>query len=88
MYYPSQTGPNSATEATWGVNYRALNDLFQVTETRKGTISYEVTVQMVEIYNEQVRDLLGDGAQKKYPYPFSFFFMVMSVVLQLQSFVH
>lgn len=29
---------------------------------------YEVGVQMVEIYNEQVRDLLtNDGSQKRYP---------------------
>lgn len=30
---------------------------------------YEVSVQMVEIYNEQVRDLLtNDASQKKYPF--------------------
>lgn len=30
---------------------------------------YEVGVQMVEIYNEQVRDLLAsDGSQRKYPF--------------------
>jgi len=30
---------------------------------------YEVGVQMIEIYNEQVRDLLAnDASQKKYPF--------------------
>ncbi|KAH0854391.1 hypothetical protein HID58_073741, partial [Brassica napus] len=52
-----------------GVNYRALNDLFKISQSRKGNINYEVGVQMVEIYNEQVLDLLSDDiSQKKYPF--------------------
>lgn len=52
----------------WGVNYRALNDLFNISQSRKSSIAYEVGVQMVEIYNEQVRDLLcSDTSQKRYP---------------------
>lgn len=52
----------------WGVNYRALNDLFQISQSRKSSIEYEVGVQMVEIYNEQVRDLLSsDSSRKRYP---------------------
>lgn len=52
----------------WGVNYRALNDLFHISQSRKGSIVYEVGVQMVEIYNEQVRDLLcTESSQKRYP---------------------
>ena len=36
---------------------------------------YEIGVQMVEIYNEQVRDLLSsDSSQKKYPSLFIFIF--------------
>ncbi|XP_022754873.1 kinesin-like protein KIN-14K [Durio zibethinus] len=62
----TMTGPNGATEEEWGVNYRALNDLFRISQNRRSTILYEVGVQMVEIYNEQVRDLLSsDGSQKK-----------------------
>ncbi|XP_057540165.1 kinesin-like protein KIN-14I isoform X1 [Amaranthus tricolor] len=62
----TMTGPNNLTEETYGVNYRALNDLFCLTEERKDTFSYEVSVQMMEIYNEQVRDLLAmDGSNKK-----------------------
>lgn len=63
-----QTGPDGATEAEWGVNYRALNDLFRISQSRKNSYTYEISVQMVEIYNEQVRDLLSnDGSQKRYP---------------------
>lgn len=67
--FSSQTGPNSATKENWGVNYRALNDLFDISQRRRSSIIYEMGVQMVEIYNEQVRDLLSnDGSQKKYPF--------------------
>nr|CAB3446188.1 unnamed protein product [Digitaria exilis] len=61
-------GPDNGTEKEWGVNYRALNDLFIISHDRRDTIKYELGVQMVEIYNEQIRDLLGSGgSQKKYP---------------------
>ena len=63
-----QIGPDGASEEDWGVNYRALNDLFQISQKRGGIYTYEITIQMVEIYNEQVRDLLtSGGSQKRYP---------------------
>ncbi|KAE8719740.1 Kinesin-4 [Hibiscus syriacus] len=55
----TMTGPNGATEEEWGINYQALNHLFRVSQSRRQHILYEVGVQMVEIYNEQVRDLLS-----------------------------
>ncbi|MBA0712662.1 hypothetical protein Golax_011747, partial [Gossypium laxum] len=55
----TMTGPTGATEEEWGVNYLALNHLFKVSQDRKSNMVYEVAVQMVEIYNEQVRDLLS-----------------------------
>ncbi|CAN7021401.1 unnamed protein product [Brassica rapa subsp. trilocularis] len=58
----TMTGPDGASEEEWGVNYRALNDLFKISQSRKSNIAYEVGVQMVEIYNEQVRDLLSDDS--------------------------
>ncbi|XP_059287546.1 kinesin-like protein KIN-14M [Lycium ferocissimum] len=62
----TMTGPDKATEVNWGVNYRALNDLFRISQVRESTFTYEITVQMMEIYNEQVRDLLSsDSSQKK-----------------------
>ncbi|WVZ77217.1 hypothetical protein U9M48_025107 [Paspalum notatum var. saurae] len=54
-------GPENATDKEWGVNYRALNDLFNIAHDRQDAIKYELGVQMVEIYNEQIRDLLGSG---------------------------
>ncbi|GAB2292854.1 hypothetical protein Dimus_027088 [Dionaea muscipula] len=62
----TMTGPEGATKENWGVNYRALDDLFQISEDRKNYFQYEIGVQMIEIYNEQVRDLLsGNSSQKK-----------------------
>ncbi|CDP17227.1 unnamed protein product [Coffea canephora] len=71
----TMTGPDVITEKTMGVNYRALSDLFMISDQRKDTISYDISVQMIEIYNEQVRDLLvADGVNKRYP----FYYMLVS----------
>ncbi|KAF5455315.1 hypothetical protein F2P56_024907 [Juglans regia] len=62
----TMTGPKDLTEKNQGVNYRALGDLFYIANQRKDTFSYDVSVQMIEIYNEQVRDLLIiDGTNKR-----------------------
>ncbi|KAL0420077.1 UNVERIFIED_CONTAM: Kinesin-like protein KIN-14I [Sesamum radiatum] len=50
----TMTGPKDLTENSQGVNYRALADLFLIAEQRKDTFFYDVSVQMIEIYNEQV----------------------------------
>ncbi|KAG9459558.1 hypothetical protein H6P81_004066 [Aristolochia fimbriata] len=65
----TMTGPRELTEETRGVNFRALSDLFFLSEQRRDSFSYEVSVQMIEIYNEQVRDLLATdgGLNKRYP---------------------
>ncbi|WVZ90635.1 hypothetical protein U9M48_036920 [Paspalum notatum var. saurae] len=49
----TMSGPKALTEESLGVNYRALNDLFNLKAQRKGTIDYDISVQMIEIYNEQ-----------------------------------
>lgn len=52
-----------------GINYLALEDLFEISSRRKDIINYDIHVQMVEIYNEQVRDLLvEDSSTTKYPF--------------------
>ncbi|KAH7436395.1 hypothetical protein KP509_05G018100 [Ceratopteris richardii] len=42
-----------------GVNYRTLEELFQLTEKRKGQYAYTISVSVLEVYNEQIRDLLA-----------------------------
>ncbi|XP_057252197.1 kinesin-like protein KIN-14I isoform X1 [Beta vulgaris subsp. vulgaris] len=62
----TMSGPKDLTEQSQGVNYRSLGDLFYLAEQRKDTFRYDVAVQMIEIYNEQVRDLLvSDGLNKR-----------------------
>uniref|UniRef100_A0A0E0DZ66 Kinesin motor domain-containing protein n=1 Tax=Oryza meridionalis TaxID=40149 RepID=A0A0E0DZ66_9ORYZ len=57
----TMSGPGTSRE-DWGVNYRALNDLFDISLSRKNAFSYEVGVQMVEIYNEQPNGLVVPDA--------------------------
>ncbi|KAK9798229.1 hypothetical protein WJX73_010651 [Symbiochloris irregularis] len=44
-----------------GINFRALNDLFELNHKRQSEVVYTVRVQLLEIYNEQLRDLLEDN---------------------------
>ncbi|XP_028770837.1 kinesin-like protein KIN-14I [Neltuma alba] len=64
----TMSGPDDLKEENEGVNYRALRDLFILSGQRKDTFRYEIAVQMLEIYNDKVRDLLvTDGATTRYP---------------------
>ncbi|CAA3007315.1 kinesin KIN-14Q [Olea europaea subsp. europaea] len=46
-----------------GVNYRTLEELFHIVEDRKKTFRYEISVSVLEVYNEQIRDLLISESQ-------------------------
>lgn len=48
-----------------GINYRALDDLFNIANQRSGEWRYSINVQMLEIYNETLRDLLVDSSVPK-----------------------
>ncbi|KAK4488283.1 hypothetical protein RD792_004033 [Penstemon davidsonii] len=62
----TMTGPNVTSVVDWGVNYRALNDLFIISQKRHGSVAYEIGVQMVEIYNEQdVLELMNIGLMNR-----------------------
>ncbi|XP_023772495.1 kinesin-like protein KIN-14P [Lactuca sativa] len=59
------TGPDNLDEETMGVNLRALNDLFLISEERKDLTSYTISINILEIYNDEIRDLLvTDGSNK------------------------
>lgn len=53
------------TETNRGVNYRTLEELFKIANERKETNSYGISVSVLEVYNEQIRDLLAIEASKK-----------------------
>lgn len=64
-----QSGPPSRSITELGINYLALSDLFLICDKRRDMINYEIYVQMVEIYNEQVRDLLSEKSSCiRYPF--------------------
>ncbi|CAN8270064.1 unnamed protein product [Cochlearia groenlandica] len=65
----TMSGPPGRSANEMGINYLALTDLFMICDKRKDMVTYEIYVQMVEIYNEQVRDLLAENSScTKYPF--------------------
>ncbi|KAF8780369.1 hypothetical protein HU200_001481 [Digitaria exilis] len=53
------------TERNRGVNYRTLEELFKIAEERKESVAYDLSVSVLEVYNEQIRDLLATSQSKK-----------------------
>lgn len=53
------------TEENRGVNYRTLEELFKIAGERKETFSYSISVSVLEVYNEQIRDLLATSPSSK-----------------------
>ncbi|XXG74727.1 hypothetical protein AAC387_Pa07g3375 [Persea americana] len=51
------------TEEARGVNYRTLEELFRIIRERHGLFRYEISVSVLEVYNEQIRDLLASASQ-------------------------
>ncbi|XP_077243787.1 kinesin-like protein KIN-14Q isoform X2 [Tasmannia lanceolata] len=51
------------TEEARGVNYRTLKELFQIISERQGLFRYDISVSVLEVYNEQIRDLLVSSSQ-------------------------
>uniref|UniRef100_A0A0A9CR45 Kinesin-like protein n=1 Tax=Arundo donax TaxID=35708 RepID=A0A0A9CR45_ARUDO len=43
-----------------GVNYRALEELFRMSEERSASVDYTFSVSILEVYNEKIRDLLDE----------------------------
>jgi len=52
------------TSSNPGVNTRTLAELFRVADERKAEFSTEISVSILEIYNEHIRDLLISGQTK------------------------
>ncbi|KAI7990633.1 Kinesin-like protein KIN-14E [Camellia lanceoleosa] len=61
-YGQTRTGKTftmEGTEQNRGVNYRTLEELFKIADERSETFTYNISVSMLEVYNEQIRDLLA-----------------------------
>lgn len=50
----TMAGTNIADVKGRGINYRALDDLFDLQHQRRAEVQYKIRVQMLEVYNEQV----------------------------------
>lgn len=67
-YGQTGTGKTFTMEGTpqnRGVNYRTVEQLFEVARERRETISYDISVSVLEVYNEQIRDLLATSSASK-----------------------
>jgi kinesin family protein C2/C3 len=67
-YGQTGTGKTFTMEGTpqnRGVNYRTVEQLFEVARERRETISYNISVSVLEVYNEQIRDLLATSPGSK-----------------------
>lgn len=65
-YGQTGTGKTFTMEGTpddRGVNYRTLKNLFQIIKERENRYNYEISVSVLEVYNEQIRDLLVPASQ-------------------------
>ncbi|KAJ4850442.1 hypothetical protein Tsubulata_009457 [Turnera subulata] len=51
------------TEEARGVNFRTLEELFCIIKQRQLLYKYDVSVSVLEVYNEQIRDLLVADSQ-------------------------
>lgn len=51
------------TEEARGVNFRTLEEVFRVIKERQELFRYDVSVSVLEVYNEQIRDLLASSSQ-------------------------
>ena len=67
-YGQTGTGKTFTMEGTnknRGVNYRTLEQLFKIAEERKENFKYTISVSVLEVYNEQIRDLLATSPTSK-----------------------
>lgn len=53
------------TKGNRGVNYRTLEELFKIANERSETYTYNISVSVLEVYNEQIRDLLAPPTTSK-----------------------
>ncbi|GMH24135.1 hypothetical protein Nepgr_025978 [Nepenthes gracilis] len=67
-YGQTGTGKTFTMEGTLenrGVNYRTLEQLFETAKERNDAFQYNISVSVLEVYNEQIRDLLATPSTTK-----------------------
>ena len=61
------SGTDIAAVAGRGINYRALDDLFDLQHQRRSEVAYEIKVQMLEVYNEKARHYAAPCSHARRP---------------------
>lgn len=63
----SQTYTMEGNEKNPGISRLAISELLQVGEWRKSTskFSYKLSISVLELYNEQIRDLLRENPESE-----------------------
>lgn len=60
-------GPNAPDTESEGMIPRAVTQIFETAESLKEKgWAYQISCQFLEIYNENLHDLLGTGEQKRH----------------------
>lgn len=59
----TMSGPGVTAGSAYGINYRALNDLFSQRDERVNEVQFQIKVRLLEIYNETIRDLLSTSTE-------------------------
>eukprot|EP00240_Pyramimonas_obovata_P002859 CAMPEP_0118926498 /NCGR_PEP_ID=MMETSP1169-20130426/4165_1 /TAXON_ID=36882 /ORGANISM="Pyramimonas obovata, Strain CCMP722" /LENGTH=662 /DNA_ID=CAMNT_0006868059 /DNA_START=194 /DNA_END=2179 /DNA_ORIENTATION=- len=64
----TMSGPSDVakTDENKGIQYRVLDDLFQQAHDRREDTEFTMSVQMVEVYNDQLRDLLSTNTSTSF----------------------
>jgi Kinesin motor domain len=52
------------TSKSLGINYRAVKEIFEIIDSRTDTHTYSIEISILEVYNEQIRDLLNPSSKK------------------------
>ncbi|CAA2986352.1 kinesin KIN-14S [Olea europaea subsp. europaea] len=66
-YGQTGTGKTYTMEGTpenRGVNYRTLEELFRASNERRSIMTFEISVSMLEVYNEKIKDLLVENSNQ------------------------
>ena len=58
-------GPKNAPPEDLGIYYRSVSTLFKIVEERRELLKISVSVNLLEVYNEEIHDLLIPKKEQK-----------------------
>ncbi|KAM3344037.1 hypothetical protein P3S68_026128 [Capsicum galapagoense] len=64
-YGQRQNNHHEGYNGNRGVNYRTLEALFIIAKETSETFTYDISVSVLEVYNEKIRDILAPRTTSK-----------------------